>query len=252
MSSYRDDLAYINDDGFSDFTAGTTPGLLALLRRAGVHSGLVVDLGCGSGRLARALGDAGYQVLGIDLSPSMIRLAKARAPQARFHTGSLLSTEIPACDAVTAIGEVVNYQFDPQHSRAALTRLFRRAYAALCPGGLFVFDVAGPQRVPAQVPSLHWKEGSDWAIHVEVDGSAHSRWLTRKIVCFRKNASGRYRRSEELHRLRLYDAAEVSAELSSIGFHVREQSGYGRFRLYPGMRAVVAQKRGLTSGKAAS
>jgi hypothetical protein len=48
VSSYREDLAFINDDGFSDFTAGTTPGILALLRRAGVRRGLVVDLGCGS------------------------------------------------------------------------------------------------------------------------------------------------------------------------------------------------------------
>jgi SAM-dependent methyltransferase len=242
VSSYREDLAYINDDGFSDFTAGTTPGVLALLRRAGVRNGLVVDLGCGSGRWACALGEAGYQVLGVDLSPSMIRLARARAPHARFLTGSLLSAKLPACDAVTAIGEIVNYQFDPKHSRAALTRLFRRVHTALRPGGLFVFDVAGPDRVPAEVPGRYWKEGADWSIHVEVDGNAHSRWLTRKIVCFRRNAAGRYRRSEELHRLRLYDPAEVGDELASIGFRVRQQSGYGRFRLYPGLSAVVARK----------
>jgi SAM-dependent methyltransferase len=175
--------------------------------------------------------------------------AKARAPLARFQTGSLLTAKLPVCDAVTAIGEIVNYQFDPKHSRAALTRLFRRVHDALRPGGLFVFDVAGPDRVPAQVPGHYWKEGADWSIHVEVDGSARSRWLTRRIVCFRKNAAGRYRRSEEVHRLRLYDSAEVGAELSAIGFRVREQSGYGRFRLYPGLRAVIARKTPYPCGK---
>ncbi|MBI2688189.1 MAG: class I SAM-dependent methyltransferase [Acidobacteria bacterium] len=243
MSSYREDLAYINDAGFSDFTAGATPGVLALLRRAGVRSGLVVDLGCGSGRWAEALGKAGYEVLGVDLSPSMIRLARKRAPRARFQTGSLLSAKLPPCDAVTAIGEIVNYQFDPRHSRASLTGLFRRVHAALRPGGMFIFDVAGPDRVPADVPNRYFQEGGDWSIHVEVDGNAHTRWMTRKIVCFRKNASGRYRRSEELHRLRLLDSAEVVAELESIGFRAKAQNGYGRFRLYPGMQAVVARKR---------
>ncbi|MSV32652.1 MAG: class I SAM-dependent methyltransferase, partial [Bryobacterales bacterium] len=187
MSSYREDLAFINDDGFSDFTDGTLPGVLGLLRRAGVRNGLVVDLGCGSGRWAAALGGAGYDVLGVDLSSAMIRLARKRAPLAHFETGSLLNAKLPACDAVTAIGEVVNYQFDPKHSRAALTRLFRRIHAALRPGGLFVFDVAGPDRVPAVVPASYWKEGEGWAIHVEVDGNARSGWMTRNIVCFRQD-----------------------------------------------------------------
>lgn len=243
MSEYGEDLAYINDAGFSDFTVGTTPGVLALLKRAGVRTGLVVDLGCGSGRWAEALGDAGYDVLGVDLSPHMIRLARKRAPLARFESGSLLSAKLPACDAVTAIGEIVNYQFDPKHSRAALTRLFRRIHTALRPGGVFIFDVAGPDRVPAEVPGRYWKEGVGWSLYVEVDGNAHSRWMTRKSVCFRRNAAGHYRRSEETHRLRLLDAAEVVAELETIGFQALEQSGYGRFRLYPGMRAVVARKR---------
>lgn len=244
MSSYREDLAYINDAGFSDFTEGATPGVLALLRRLGVSSGLVVDLGCGSGRFAAALGAAGYDVLGVDLSPAMIRLAKTRAPGARFVAGSLLDVALPACDAVTAIGEIVNYRFDPKHSRAALTRLFRRVHGALRPGGVFVFDVAGPDRVPAEVPTKYWDEGEDWAIHVEVDGNARSRSMTRKIVCFRRNGAGHYRRSEELHRLRLLDVAKVVAELEALGFRARVQNGYGRFRLYAGLRAVVARKLG--------
>jgi SAM-dependent methyltransferase len=243
VSNYGEDLAYINDAGFSDFTNGVMPGLLSLLRQAGVRTGLVVDLGCGGGRWAEALGNAGYEVVGVDLSPDMIQLARIRAPRARFETGSLFNTKLPACDAVTAIGEVVNYQFAPKHSRQALTRLFRRIHAALRPGGLFVFDVAGADRVPAAVPAMYWKEGADWSLHVEVDGNAHSGWMTRKIVCFRK-AAGCYRRSEETHRLRLLDAAEVVTELEAVGFRTSVQSGYGRFRLYPGMRAVVARKRG--------
>jgi SAM-dependent methyltransferase len=239
VSSYREDLAFINDAGFSDFTEGATPGVLTLLRRHGVPNGLVVDLGCGSGRFAAALGEAGYQVLGVDLSPAMIRLAKKRAPGARFMAGSLLDVEVPACDAVTAIGEIVNYQFDPKHSRTALSRLFRRVQRALRPGGVFVFDVAGPDRVPAK----YWDEGEDWAIHVEVDGNGKKRWMTRKIVCFRRSASGAYRRSEELHRMRLLDVEAVAAELDALGFQARVQDGYGRFRLYPGLRAVVARKR---------
>jgi len=242
VGSYREDLAFINDTGFSDFTRGTIPGLLSILRRGGVRDGLVVDLGCGSGQWAAALCGAGYSVLGVDLSPDMIRLAERAAPFARFEVGSLLRVKLPPCDAVTAIGEVVNYRFDPEHSPARLRALFRRVYDSLRPGGLFVFDVAGPARVPAEVPVNYWKDEEDWAIHVAVDGNADARWMTRRIVSFRKEQGGLYRRAEELHRLRLFDPESVAGELEAIGFSVRVQAGYGRFRLYPGMHAVVARK----------
>lgn len=242
MTSYREDLAYINDAGFSDFSAGAIPGVLAHLRKAGVHSGLVVDLGCGGGRLAEALTGAGYDVLGVDLSPDMIRLARSRAPRARFVSDSWIGVDLPVCAGVTAIGEIVNYRFDGRHSRQAISRLFRRVYQSLEPGGLFLFDVAGPERIPPDVPVNYWEEGPDWSLHVEVDGNAAARWMTRRIVSFRKDDTGTYRRAEELHRLRLFDPAAVGEELERVGFAVRTYAGYGRFRLYPGMHAIAARK----------
>ena len=242
MSSYREDLAHINDTGFSDFTEAASPGLLALLRHYRVESGMVVDLGCGSGHWANVLTGAGYEVLGVDLSPAQIELAKQRAPKASFQTESLMSVAIPACDAITAIGEIVNYQFDSTQTRSALSRLFRRAYKALRPGGLLIFDVAGPDRVPKTVPALFWKEALDWSIFVDVDGNAQARWMTRRIVCFRRNADGFFRRSEELHRMRLHHPEDILAELKSIGFIARVTDRYGSFRLYPGMHAIIARK----------
>jgi ribosomal protein L11 methylase PrmA len=54
---YQLDLAYIHDQGFGGFAKNASPGLLKLLRERGIHSGLVVDLGCGSGIWARHLQD---------------------------------------------------------------------------------------------------------------------------------------------------------------------------------------------------
>jgi SAM-dependent methyltransferase len=41
--------------------------------------GLVADLGCGTGTLSLLLADAGYTVNGVDFSPEMVRLARAKA-----------------------------------------------------------------------------------------------------------------------------------------------------------------------------
>lgn len=108
-AAYGPDLAFVHDAGYSDFARGAAPGLLALLRRAGISRGFVVELGCGSGAATRALVAAGHRVLGLDASPHMVRLARRHVPAARFAVGRLPAASMPACDAVVAVGEVLNY-----------------------------------------------------------------------------------------------------------------------------------------------
>ena len=146
--AYREDLAYIHDAGFGHFATNAAPVLLESLRRRGVDSGLVVDLGCGSGILAGAMSAAGYDVLGFDISPAMVAKARDRVPGAEFRVGSLLAAELPPCVAVAGVGECFNYLFDPGNTERVLAAPFRRIHGALVRGGLLVFDVAGPGRVP--------------------------------------------------------------------------------------------------------
>src|SRR6202008_3944336 len=146
MPGYQLDLAYIHDAGFGDYARKSAPGLLAILRRAGIRSGLVVDLGCGSGIWAAELIRRGYDVRGIDSSSAMIELARKQGPAARFVNASFLNAKLPACDAVTAIGEVFNYTFDRRNGPRQLAQLFRRVHQALRPGGAFIFDIAEPGR----------------------------------------------------------------------------------------------------------
>ena len=96
-TAYSSDLAYIHDVGFGDFARSAAQGLLSLLRRSGIRDGLVVDLGCGSGIWARELLRAGYQVLGVDISPAMTALARKNASGAKFVTGSFLDVKLPTC-----------------------------------------------------------------------------------------------------------------------------------------------------------
>jgi SAM-dependent methyltransferase len=145
---YGEDLAYIHDVGFGDFALGSAPGMLEILGRSGIRGGLVVDLGCGSGLWARELARAGYSVLGIDISEAMISIARSRVPEAEFRVASVFDAEIPPCEAVTSVGEVFNYLFDPHNDTQTLARLFQRVYEALAPGGLFLFDVAEPGQTP--------------------------------------------------------------------------------------------------------
>jgi SAM-dependent methyltransferase len=235
---YREDLAYIHDVGHADFALESAPGILEILARNGVRDGLVVDLGCGSGLWARELVDAGYHVLGIDISEAMIELSRERVPEAEFRVGSLFEADIPPCDAVTAVSEVLNYLFDPEKE---LPDLFRRVYNALAPGGVFVFDVLGPGQIPPGTTARGFREGEDWVVLVEKEEDVERGTLTRRISSFRK-VGWHYRRDDEVHRVRLYEPAELSAELQRVGFEARAMRSYGSYPLAKGHAAFVARR----------
>lgn len=55
--------------------------------------GHILDVGCGTGIVARALVDSGCQVTGIDISQKMLSLAKHRVPEATFEVGDMNALE---------------------------------------------------------------------------------------------------------------------------------------------------------------
>ena len=236
MGAYDEDLAYIHDQGFAEIAEA---GAVCVLELLASHAS-IVELGCGSGVTARRLTDAGHEVLGIDQSAAMIALARGRAPRARFRVGSFVAEPIPECDAVLAIGEVFSYLFDEGNTRAALASIFARVYAALRPSGLLVFDLASPGLAPGG-RSGTWTTGRDWAVLVE--SREEGDLLTRRITTFRDRGAG-YRRSEEVHRQRLYRAGEILALLRAAGFRARTRRGYGEVSPGRGRHVYVARKPG--------
>ena len=190
---------------------------------------------------ARELIDAGYRVLGIDISEAMIELARRKAPEADFEVGSLFEVEIPPCAAVTAVSEVLNYLFDPENEDLGLGCLFPRVHDALLPGGVFVFDVLGPGQVPPGDRTRGFGVGEDWAVLSELEEDVERGTMERRIVSFRK-VGEHYRRDEEVHRVRLYDPSGLSAELEQVGFRVRTMRSYGDLPLSEGHAAFVARK----------
>lgn len=237
---YQEDLAYIHDIGFGSFAQESAPGLLAILHQKGLEKGLVVDLGCGSGIWAKALTHEGYDVLGIDLSEAMLDLARKKAPKANFQNASLVRVKLPKCDAVTSIGECLNYQFD-QHSKAELKELFARIYEALRLGGIFIFDIAEPGYVSGTNPQKTYSQGKDWALLLEKKEDKNNSRLTRKITIFRQ-VGNLYRKSEEIHCVQLYKGSEVAKELREVGFKVRIRRGYGNLRFRKAVVGLVATK----------
>jgi len=243
---YRPDLARIHDSRFGEIARSAAPVLLKALERAGLDRGLVIDLGCGSGIAAELFASAGYDVLGIDVSRSMLRLARRRVPGATFRLGSLAEVELPTAVAVAGIGESFNYFVGRPISERALARLFRRIHRALVPGGVLLFDMAAPGRArgPGRVKS-HF-EAEEWAILVTVEEERLRGILTRRITTFRK-AGSRYRKTEEVHRQKLFGRAVVMELLRQAGFRARSLPGYGDLPFPRGLAGYLGSR--TTSGR---
>lgn len=241
---YGPDQAAIHDRAFGRLAARAADHLLGVLAAAGHHGGTVVDLGCGSGILAARIGAAGYDVVGVDLSPDMVRLARANAPAARLTVGSLHDAELPpGCVAVAAVGEALNYATDPRAGPEALARLAGRVAAALAPGGVWLFDVAGPGRAGAGGVAHQFHRHDDWCLGMVATESQGGTRLDRAVTIFTAAGAGAYRRVEEHHVLRLYDRDALRGVLSGTGLHVATADDYrpagGRL---PGWYVVEARR----------
>jgi hypothetical protein len=79
-----------------------------------------------------------------------------------------------------------------------------------------------------------WTAGRDWAVLAE--SAEEGDILTRSITSFRRRGDG-YRRTEEVHRQRLYRPAGVLALLRATGFRARSRRRYGD--VSPGRRRHV-------------
>ncbi|QCR20346.1 class I SAM-dependent methyltransferase [Agrococcus sp. SGAir0287] len=73
--------------------------LEAFADAAAAAGGDVVDVGCGTGRVARWLAQRDLAVLGVDPSPAMLAIARAAQPSASFALGTATSVPAPAASA---------------------------------------------------------------------------------------------------------------------------------------------------------
>ena len=102
---------------------------------------LVVDLGCGTGKLTEILADMGFDVMGIDLSEEMLSMALTRRDKLGHRTLYLCQDMrefelFGTAGTFVSVGDSVNYLLEDED----MDKLFRRVNTFLYPGGIFVFD----------------------------------------------------------------------------------------------------------------
>src|SRR5262249_44570451 len=85
------------------------------------------------------------------------------------------------------------------------------------------------------------ESGDGWDVVAAISEDPERARLTRRIVTFRR-LRGRWRRSAEVHRVRLWRREEISALLSAAGLESAIGGAYGSFRLPHGHLVALARK----------
>jgi magnesium-protoporphyrin O-methyltransferase len=74
----------------------------------------ILDAGCGAGQMTAELAARGAEVVAVDISPSLIKIAQKRLPDAdqnrvTFHAGDMLSPTLGTFDHVLAMDSLIYY-----------------------------------------------------------------------------------------------------------------------------------------------
>lgn len=133
-----------------------------LIRDHKPSASAILELGCGTGMHAAALGEKGFSVTGVDMSQTMLDRAVQRKASLDETIASRLSFQHG--DARTFRSEVkfdvvvsLFHVFSYQTSNADLQAAFETAAWHLKPGGILIFDYWYGPAVLSQVPEVRVK-----------------------------------------------------------------------------------------------
>ena len=223
---------------YDAWSASVTEDVEFYVEEARAAGGAIVELACGTGRIAVPVAKAGIAVIGVDASERMLAVAREYAEAE--GVADLLDLRLgdmrepPVAERVTLV--VIPFR-SLLHMTTETDRL--RALSAanelLLPGGRLVFDVFAPSAEDVEDTNGRWLEREP-GIFERADWDEGSRTLTLSV-----------RRGEEASTMELawLSPAEWRLLLDRAGFEVESQWGWFDRRPYAGGEDVVfvAQRR---------
>lgn len=178
-----------------------------------------LDIGCGTGTISKMLEENGFQVIGVDRSSEMLKVANNKLPNASFYMDDIRDYRLREHGITLAVSfyDSLNYLITDEDMLAC----FRSTYEALDEGGIFLFDMNTRDHVYASQhtsPKIH--DVDDCYAVFQYGGN--DRIWTLDIDLFFSDGSGDYARHREHHEERGYDCADITPLLEKAGFTLLE------------------------------
>jgi ubiquinone/menaquinone biosynthesis C-methylase UbiE len=223
-----------------------------ILRKHNVKT--VLDLTCGTGSQVLYLAKRGYEVVGADVNPGPLRVARKRARKAKlrikFQLGDMRTIKAGQFDAAISIWNAVGHL-----TRAGFEKAMRNIYRNLNDRGIYLFDLENLTYVQDRnlIKNFSFEK-------IGIEGGIKYRVLQHSIVNdkgilyfyttrYEQRGRGRLKRIMTVGTHQLYTAKELRYMLVRSGFKVLAQYGMtnSKFTKFSNKKSAsiwtVAQKR---------
>lgn len=191
-----------------------------LLTEYGIEDGLLLDLGCGTGKLTRLLAASGYDMIGVDNSEEMLEIAREHEEEGRENEILYLLQDMREFElygtvrGVVSICDSINYILE----EADLRQVFELVNNYLDPKGIFIFDLNTVYKYRELLGENTISESREessfiWDNYFYEDEMVNEYDLT----LFIREQGDLYRKYEEIHYQKAYELETVKRLLEEAG-----------------------------------
>lgn len=192
--------------------------LVDILKAEGINDGLLLELGCGTGRMTRLLAAEGYDMIGVDNSEEMLSVAREYTmenTEILYLLQDMREFELyGTIRAVVSVCDSMNYIM----SEEDLRQVFSLVNNYLDPGGIFIFDMNTRYKYEKLLGDNSFCETREdssfiWENYYDPEEQVNQYDLT----LFIKEEDDLFRRYEETHFQRAYEIETVRKLIEEAG-----------------------------------
>ncbi|MBQ7445102.1 MAG: class I SAM-dependent methyltransferase [Clostridia bacterium] len=185
-------------------------------------STLVIDVGCGTGKLTVLLSERGYDMTGLDLSPEMLEIAS----ELGYEKGEQilwLCQDMREMDTFGSYAAMYCLEDGVNHMTGEddLGRFLSNARNFIDEGGLLIFDFLTDAYFTAAAEKGVFFEDSEEGTCIWT-AEYKDRIMTYDVICYAETEDGLFERSEDTVTERALEPENVKTELIKNGFEVFE------------------------------
>lgn len=215
------------------------------LHKEGIRDGLILDLGCGTGKMTRIMAKKGYDMIGVDNSMEMLDIARDNSDDnilyllqdmQEFELYGTVRAVYCACDSLNYIT-----------SEEEILSVFQLVNNYLDPKGLFIFDINTPYKYKELLSDYTFAENREessfiWENYFDEESGINEYDLTLFIK------EGEYfSRFQENHYQKSYSLDTILALLEQAGMKV--EGMYDGYTLEPPQEdseriTIIAREQG--------
>jgi len=227
---YRTAFAVTADMAWTDRTEKEVERAMRMLKPEGGER--VLDLACGSGRHSLELRRHGFEVVGADISPELLEIARRDAAKAglevTFVEADLRDLDFDAeFDIVLSLNDGAIGYLETEEENL---RTFEVIARSLRPGGRHLMQLPNVLYAREHLPQKSWISGSSMIELVEHRWNKSDRYMEGAMIPIRFGEMLDELKPIEF-RQRLYTVEELTGIMSSVGMElVRVFHGNGKVR----------------------